>query len=196
MIGRPSGLDTFKLVRPSPRRTCAHNASFREGQRTMQRRVRNLLLVFALAVGVTSELLPRSAVAAAWGGPPLRSCRDLDRAWNGSGLDLSDETVSVSVGRQFRVNEGSLTVVVRVTAVDAIQHPTDFDFAAGLRIGAVIVTGGDISAVLPFDPPAQSAVGLSGPRGQGIERIDFCYQPLLPAPPAPSGTTGETVARP
>lgn len=131
----------------------------------------------------------QAGVPAAQDEPPPRSCRDLDRAWRELSLDFGGETAGVPVGRTFRLSDESLTVLVAVTGSDAAQRPTRFDFGAGSGVGVVIVSGGETAELYPFDPPAQTGTGLSGPQGQAIDRIDFCYRILLPAPPAPSDAT-------
>ncbi|MEA2523352.1 MAG: hypothetical protein QOF73_579 [Thermomicrobiales bacterium] len=155
-------------------------------------------LLLAVVVGVagwwlSASLLPGSgrgvgSTYAYDGVSAPGTCSDANPAWTELGVDLAGDGDAIVPGRVFRLSDGTLAVLVVVTAASADGQATAFDFSASIRISAVIVRAGEDAAYIPFDPPARSGTGLTAPDQRGIDQIAFCYRIQVPNPPSPGGT--------
>jgi hypothetical protein len=150
-------------------------------------------------------LVPVFAVAGWWLGGPLvagpaqvghsiaatdgqsvpKNCHDADPAWSEIAVDLKAVEPAIEPGRVFRLSDGTIAVLLVITAANGAGQATAFDFSASVRVAAVIVRAGDDGAFIPFDPPTRNGSGLAAPEDRGIDGIAFCYRIQVPNPPRP-----------
>jgi hypothetical protein len=156
-----------------------------------------LVLLVGAATGWWLDGLPfgaaRRADASLDGGTVPARCREADPTWSEIGVDLGGAHEPITPGRVFRLSDGTIAVLVVVTAATADGNATAFDFAASVRVAAVIVRAGDDTLFTPFDPPARNGTGLIGPENRPIDHVAFCYRVLVPGPPPPGATAGPAV---
>jgi hypothetical protein len=122
------------------------------------------------------------------------NCRSLDRAY----VELDAALGSgLTPGRVFSMNDGTLAVLIVVVDVNQVGAVTAVDFAASLRISALIVHSGDVRDVRTFDPPVRNGANVRGLGGATIDALSFCYRVTFPPPPQaeqPTATTGAVPA--
>jgi hypothetical protein len=158
-------------------------------------RAGRLLLAFVIGLAgwwAAKPLLPGPtqigvAMSASSGQPVPKDCHEANPAWSEVAVDLTSEP-AIQPGRVFRLSDGTIAVLVVVTAANADGRATAFDFSASLRVAAVIVHAGADGALIPFDPPMRNGSGLSAPDQGGIDGIAFCYRIQVPNPPPPGAT--------
>lgn len=158
-------------------------------------RTGRLLLVFAIGMAAwwLTPLLSGPtggdrSIAATAGQAIPKSCHDANPAWSEVAVDLRAAAPPIAPGRVFRLSDGTIAVLVVVTAANGDGRATTFDFSASLRVAAVIVRAGSDGAYVPFVPPVRNGSGLSAPQQASIDAISFCYRIQVPNPPPPGAT--------
>lgn len=120
------------------------------------------------------------------------TCRSLDRSYVQLDASLGGD---LTPGRVLSLNDGTLAVLIVVTEVDDSGSAAAIDFAASVRISALIVRSGPAHDVRRFDPPVRNGANVRGPKGGLIDGLSFCYQIAFPPPPQAAQPTS-TVERP
>lgn len=162
----------------------------------MMGRAGRLLLVLAIVLAVWFVGLPLlggpdpvgSSISAIDGTTVPASCADANPSWSEVGVDLASTDPPVEPGRVLHLSDGTIAVLIVVTAANDAGQATSFDFSASIRVAAVIVHAGDGGALVPFDPPVRNGTGLAAPDEAGIDGIAFCYRVQVPNPPEPGAT--------
>ncbi len=167
----------------------------------MTGRAGRLLLVIAVVLAARLVGIPPfggpertgSAISAVDGITVPASCAEANPGWSEVGVDLASNDPPIAPGRVFHVSDGTIAVLVVVTAANEEGRATSFDFSASVHVAAVIVRAADGGALVPFVPPARNGAGLGAPDQAGIDAVAFCYRVQVPNPPEPGATEGPEI---
>src|SRR4051812_47324745 len=100
-------------------------------------RAGRLLLVFVIGVAgwwLAAPLLAGPtevghSMAASDGQPMPKSCQEANPAWSEVAVDLKADEPAIAPGRVFRLSDGTIAVLVVVTAANGDGQATAFDFS-------------------------------------------------------------------
>lgn len=108
------------------------------------------------------------------------TCRSHDPALVQFDAELGAD---LSPGRVIVLDDGTLAVLIVSAEIDDAGRATAIDFAASLRISAIILRSEGISELRAFDPPVRNGANLRAQDGGPIDEVSFCYRVSFPAPP-------------
>ncbi len=142
--------------------------------------------VFALA-GLRGVGIPAQLVAALPLGQASQTstCRQLDRSYIEFEVATSSE-IAAEPGRVLSANDGTLAVLIISSDVSDNGALIAIDYAASVRVNAIILHSGDVADVRSFDPPVRSGADVRLESQANIDSVSFCYQVSIPSPPKAS----------